>query len=192
MTTQRTAGCANASRQCFSNKLRTQRFRQGWQTKYQTCGDGQRCVLTIGAANSFPQRHPLRVSNERFHAEKTGRKPAWLSHFTRGLKIPRRKACRFDSGPGHHGFAAIKLIATCATFSASFPQSLKTRPCHIAWRGLFLWGFESLRAGQLSPYENPLPSIAPGKNQGRIRYFGHASSINRASFAWPSALPASS
>ena len=20
----------------------------------------------------------------------------------RGLKIPRRKACRFDSGPGHH------------------------------------------------------------------------------------------
>ena len=55
LTPQRPAGCANASRQCFSNKLRTQRFRHGWKTKYQTCGDGQRCVLTIGAANSFPQ-----------------------------------------------------------------------------------------------------------------------------------------
>ncbi|HCY15968.1 MAG: hypothetical protein A2Z93_09230 [Curvibacter sp. GWA2_64_110] len=29
-------------------------------------------------------------------------KPAWLSYFEMGLEIPRRKACRFDSGPGHH------------------------------------------------------------------------------------------
>jgi hypothetical protein len=67
-----------------------------------TNGSTHAQLPVIGAANSFPQRHPLRVTSERFHAEKTGRQPAWLSHSARGLKIPRRKACRFDSGPGHH------------------------------------------------------------------------------------------
>ena len=76
----------------------------------------------------FPQHHPLRVRNERFHAEKTGRKPAWLSHFARGLKIPRRNACRFDSGLGHHSCLAMNFIATCASFRRSFPQSQRIKP----------------------------------------------------------------
>ena len=54
------------------------------------------------------------------------------------------------------------------------------------WQGLFLLGFESLRAGQLSPYENSLPSIALGRNRGRIRYFGHASR-SPSTLAWQSA-----
>lgn len=45
--------------------------------------------------------------------------------------------------------------------------------------------WESLRAGHQSPYENHFQSIAPGKNWGRIRYFGQLSSINLASAACP-------
>ena len=37
--------------------------------------------------------------------------------------IPRRKACRFESGPGHHGYTAMVLIATCASFRQPFPQN---------------------------------------------------------------------
>ena len=39
------------------------------------------------------------------------------------LKIPRRKACRFESGPGHHSFLAMVLIAACAWFRQPFPQN---------------------------------------------------------------------
>ena len=38
-------------------------------------------------------------------------------------QIPRRKACRFESGPGHHGSTAMVLRATCASFRQPFPQN---------------------------------------------------------------------
>gem|GEM_PF-4146363 len=31
----------------------------------------------------------------------------------RGLKIPRREACRFESDPGHHTFNAASLQRSC-------------------------------------------------------------------------------
>ena len=37
-----------------------------------------------------------------------------------GLKIPRRKACRFDSGPGHHSSLAMDLVVISAKNFASF------------------------------------------------------------------------
>ena len=48
------------------------------------------------------------------HAATICPKPTWLSHFEAGLKIPRRKACRFDSGPGHHSFLAAYTKAVAA------------------------------------------------------------------------------
>ena len=38
-------------------------------------------------------------------------------------KAARRKACRFESGPGHHGSTALVLRATCASFRQPFPQN---------------------------------------------------------------------
>jgi hypothetical protein len=39
-----------------------------------------------------------------------------------GLKIPRRKACRFESGLRHQPFHAIEAVAVSASHSASFSQ----------------------------------------------------------------------
>ena len=43
--------------------------------------------------------------------------------FCLGLKIPRRKACRFESGPGHHdfkGLAAMQIVARLYSFRIPF------------------------------------------------------------------------
>lgn len=39
-----------------------------------------------------------------------------------GLKIPHRKVCRFDSGPGHHSYSAIKAVACSAFVPQPVPQ----------------------------------------------------------------------
>ena len=36
----------------------------------------------------------------------------------RGLKIPRRKACRFESGPGHHILKSRNILPCCGFFMA--------------------------------------------------------------------------
>ena len=120
-------------------------------------------LAATGAANFKPkplaQRRPLPVRIERFIAEKTGRKPAWLSHFARGLKIPRRKACRFDSGPGHHvnsGFAATNVVANnddapnfLATNLSRWRKSKKSGPLTSRWRAFLVT--------QLLPPQTALP-----------------------------------
>lgn len=50
----------------------------------------------------------------------SSRRPGGEIGRRRGLKIPRRKACRFDSGPGHHGCSAMVL--------ARFPHSISRVP----------------------------------------------------------------
>jgi len=50
----------------------------------------------------------------------TGRASAQIC---RGLKIPRRKACRFDSGPGHHSYIAMVVVAIGASLGASLAHS---------------------------------------------------------------------
>ena len=133
-------------------------------------------LAATGAANFKPkplaQRRPLPVRIERFIAEKTGRKPAWLSHFARGLKIPRRKACRFDSGPGHHvnsGFRATESVvakAGCAKFSASLAQKQKIRPAYLTVAGLF----RLCAVTQLLPPQTALPpSHRAGSSAGTPR-----------------------
>ena len=44
---------------------------------------------------------------------------------SRGLKIPRRKACRFDSGPGHHSSLAMDSVAIGASLGASLAHQSK-------------------------------------------------------------------
>jgi hypothetical protein len=46
--------------------------------------------------------------------------PAWLSHFVVELKIPRRKACRFDSGLGHQ--TLLLLTPQSLTSTSTFCQ----------------------------------------------------------------------
>ena len=36
------------------------------------------------------------------------------------LKIPRRKACRFESGPGHHSFLAMVFVVLRQVFRIKF------------------------------------------------------------------------
>ena len=79
--------------------------------------------------------------------------------FLAGLKIPRRKACRFDSGPGHHRLLAMVFECVPAFVPAHVPVSQEFRPCRIARRGFFF--------------------LVSG-------YFGHASR-SPSTFAWQSA-----
>lgn len=55
---------------------------------------------------------PVRGEVSDRNAQRFGPQTRMDAHFCRGLKIPRRKACRFDSGPGHHVSRRAAQIAT--------------------------------------------------------------------------------
>src|SRR3989344_3874087 len=57
----------------------------------------------------------------------------------RGLKTPRRKACRFDSGPGHHSFLAI-LFAACSAFVRRDVPQMTNKGLPASASGSFLFG----------------------------------------------------
>jgi hypothetical protein len=77
----------------------------------------------IAAVDALPNEQ--KACERQIYAASIKLQPAWLSHFAKGLKIPRRKSCRFDSGPGHQPYQPLirhrsfKLILAHAALKAS-------------------------------------------------------------------------
>lgn len=72
----------------------------------------------------------------------------------------RRKACRFESGPGHHGSTAMVLIATCASFRQPFPQNGYFGHASIIVRTSLAWPVAEIASSEYLAAHSPNTTVA--------------------------------